>query len=192
VFDELFMLCEEEFWEELTRLKARPLSDGERERSVSQVVHRSPQVEDHKTENESELHFGLKAFVTRVLIETEKYGFDSVATEEDTAFARETNQKLIPDVQVGNTVYEVETLYGSGEPPNRINETVKKYKERNKKPVINLVLTPLDAFMRYEELKRLQQGIEEDWEMAVNFKIPVLRERRLGDIDELVDLLPRL
>lgn len=192
VFDELFMLCEEEFWEELTRLKARPLSDGECERSVSQVVHRSPQVEDHKTENESELHFGLKAFVTRVLIETEKYGFDSVATEEDTAFARETNQKLIPDVQVGNTVYEVETLYGSGEPPNRINETVKKYKKRNKKPVINLVLTPLDAFMRYEELKRLQQGIEEDWEMAVNFKIPVLRERRLGDIDELVDLIPRL
>lgn len=153
-------------------------------------MNRSPQIEDDLSANESELHFNLKSFVVRTLIESEKHSYESVRTEDDTPIANSTNNSLIPDVQVGNRVYEVETLYSSGKPMNSIAETVKKYYESGKSPQINVVLKNIDALIWYEDLKQLEKGISEDWEVDVEFKIPIIREKRLGNIDEILTVLP--
>ncbi|OKY78822.1 MAG: Competence protein CoiA-like containing C-terminal PD-DExK nuclease domain [Candidatus Methanohalarchaeum thermophilum] len=122
------------------------------------------------------------------MIETKKFSFDSVDTEEDTAIATDTNGRVIPDIQAGNRVYEVETLYSSGKPLSKIKGTIEKYKEEGLNPEINIVLKNLDAFFRYKELKDLQRDIKEDWSLDIKFKVPHLPEKRLVSVNTIADI----
>lgn len=62
------------------------------------------------------LHYALKTFVVRWLIESEGHSFTSVTTETDTPVAQQTRQQLILGIQHYGTVFEVETLYGTDSP----------------------------------------------------------------------------
>lgn len=185
-FDKFFSSCEEKFWEKLIEYKNRPIGSKEK-RLPHLLVNRSPKPEDDPEKNESDLHFLLKIFVTKFLIETEKYTFESVDTEKDTPIAHDTGNKVIPDIQAGKKVYEIETLYSSGEPLSRIMETVKKYKKNNLSPEINIVLTNLDAFLWFRELKKTQKDIKEEWKMDVKFRMPSLGKKKLMSIDKIKD-----
>lgn len=185
-FDEFFSAGENRFWRMLKNYENQPIRRENKKRLPKNLVNRSPEFEDDRENKESPLHFMLKTFVVRSLIETGKYDFVSVDTEEETALANDTNNNVIPDVQVGNKTFEIETLYSSGKPLSRIKETIEKYKKAGLNPEINLILTNLDAFLRYKDLKRLQKEIKEDWKMEVKLKVPSLPEKKLLCIDEVM------
>lgn len=135
---------------------------------------------------ESDLHYALKSFVARWLIESDSFDFESVATERATDIASRTGGNLIPDIQAGRTVYEVETLYGTGRPILSIKQTVEKYRDLGNPPEsIAIVLSPLAVFLHYQPLRRLEYEMNTEWDPEVDLTLPVLRGDRLVKLDRL-------
>ena len=184
-FDEQFGVCERAFKDTLRTDASRLLDDGDGKRSIPFVVNRSPTVADDPTSNETQVHYLLKAFVVRSLVETEGMALEKIQTEDETELARETDNAIIPDVQAGNAVYEVETLYGTGEPLTKLTETVKRYVDNGESPQVNLVVTGLTALLFEHELRRLVRDIDEEWSISVRVVAPSLREHDLVSLDEL-------
>lgn len=184
-FDELFGEAEKLFKDKLNKYSNQLIRSEGKERSPDMLVKESPKVADDPVNNESPLHYNLKVFVVKSLAETEKYSLESIDTEEDTPTAHDSEKRVIPDVQAGNRVFEIETLYSSGKPLTNIRRTIEKYKDHEPKPEVNIVLTNLDAFLWYKELKRFQKEVREDWELNLRLKIPSLKEKRLLNIDNI-------
>jgi hypothetical protein len=184
-FDDIFTLAERRAWQRLEDATTEPIDDGTKQRSPAMVVrpHRSS---DAGPAAESDLHYALKSFVARWLIESDSFDFESVATERETDIASRTGGTLIPDVQAGRTVYEVETLYGTGRPILSVKQTVEKYRNLGSPPEsITIVLSPIAAFLHYQPLRRLEYEMNTEWDLEVDLTLPVLREDSLDELDRL-------
>ncbi|MFC5973950.1 hypothetical protein ACFPYI_21730 [Halomarina salina] len=185
-FDELFGACERAFKHRLRTDATRSVTGEYEKRSIPYLVNRSPNVADDSVRNETQLHYLLKAFVIRSLVECGECSLEEVATEGDTEIATATGGSLIPDVQAGRTVYEVETLYGTGEPLTKLKETVERYHQSSESPGINLVLTGLTAGLYAYELRQLIRDIDAEYPaLTVNILVPSLHDRTLVSFDEM-------
>lgn len=183
-FDDLFTLAERRTWTQLHRGTSRPIESDTESKSPVMTV-RPNQPGESGQNNESILHYALKTFVVRWLIESEGYDFASVTTETDTPLAQQTSQQLIPDIQHHGTVYEVETLYGTGTPLLALKETVEKYRRYGKAPNICLVLPAIAGFLYYSEIRRLTHEINEQWDLVVTPLIPKLQSTELVPLRHL-------
>ena len=183
-FDDMFTLAERRAWSQLHTGITTPIKSETIKKSPAMVV-QPHQVGDTGRGNESYLHYALKVFTVRWLIETEGYTFNSVATETDTQLAQRTNEGLIPDVQVGDTVFEIETLYGTGTPVLAIKETIEKYQERSNLSRIQLILPPIAGFLHYSDLTYLAHEINDAWNLEVSLLIPRLESKEVISIEQL-------
>jgi hypothetical protein len=186
-FDEIFTLAERRAWGHLHAGVRTTITSKTTERSPMMVVepHR---IGDDGRGNESRLHYALKVFVVRWLIETRNKPFNSVATETDTQVAqniKNTEKRVIPDIQCGDTVFEVETLYGTGTPLLAIKETIEKYRDNTGISNIQLVILPIAGFLHYNSLSQLVGEINETWDLNVELSIPHLQSKKIVPIDRL-------
>lgn len=183
-FDDLFTLAEHRARTKLHHGISEPITSDTESRSPVMAV-RPNQPGDDGQNNESVLHYALKTFVVRWLIESEGHSFAGVTTETDTTIAQQTNTQLIPDVQHHSTVYEIETLYGTGSPLLALKETLEKYRKHGPTPNICLVLPPLAGFLYYSDITRLLYEINEQWNLSVTPLLPNLQSTELVPLTEL-------
>ncbi|WP_128478907.1 hypothetical protein [Halorussus pelagicus] len=183
-FDDIFTLAERRAWTQLHDGLTTPITTDDEARSPVMEV-RPNQSGDSSRGNESTLHFALKVFVVRWLIESEGYPFSSVTTETDTPLADSSSSNLIPDIQCNNTVFEIETLYGTGTPTLSIKETIEKYRDHASISEIHLVVPPLAGFLHYNNLVQLVHDINNNWALTAKLSIPVLESQELASINRL-------
>ena len=145
-FDNFFSACELKFDSELEKIGTTPITIGN-EKIMPQML-----VEDG--ENESNTHYWMKVFVYKYLINKKNYSKESIETEKQF-------NDVIPDIKVNNIVIEIETLFGTGRPVNKITQTIKKYSDKNVD--VWVVIKNVDVFFYYPELMRLKKNVKDQF-----------------------------
>lgn len=168
-FDNFFSSCEREYKNRLRNLEIQKIKVEGKEISVPNLV--------KSVKPESDIHFQIKIFIVKYLYEIEKYSKDSVRTEQ-----KIDEKNIYPDVQVGNIIFEVETLYNSERPLSKIVEKAETYRNSGKK--VNIILKNIDVFLYYKHLIDLEKELEDDG-MKVEFKTLNLKDNTLIHIKEI-------
>lgn len=180
-FDNFFGACEGAFYEKLRKIgesDIRIKEDGKEKRIPVDILVNS-------AENESRLHYYMKVFVVKYLIEKLGYSKDEVKTEEEAKI-----DEVIPDVRVKDVVIEIETLYGTGRPLGKIAETIKKYKGKNIE--LWLVVKNLDAIMYYRDLKKRAKAAKEELGVDVKFFTLNIEKLELVPLESLKQYIESL
>ncbi len=154
-------------------------------------------------ENESKLHLFLKWFIVRFLTEKlkssgnfpEKLTPDMITRKVKTESYFGTNSKgdgVIPDIDLGADVFEVETLFAEDRGGkifrNKINETIKKYEGTDARN-INIVLenfTLLRHLKALDEIKKNHINWEKKERKKINFFTIDIQNKNLIHRDELI------
>ncbi|MHA1758053.1 MAG: hypothetical protein ACTSVV_14870, partial [Promethearchaeota archaeon] len=169
-FDNLFTSCYKEYITRLIKLEQQKIRVENEEVSVPLLVKR--------VDKECDLHYKIKIFIVKYLYEKEQCKKNSVKIEEKLKASN-----ITPDVHVGNTAYEVETLYGSAKPLNKIVEKVRNYKDLPIK--VKIVLKNWDVFIYFKHLIDLEKELREKENFDVEFMTLNLEENTLINIKEL-------
>lgn len=108
---------------------------------------------------ESDLHYMIKTFIVRYLTKSLRKKGHDLKTRKDIMELIKTEKpagsdgKEIPDVQAGNEVYEVETLFGEGwNSIKKIEETIEKYENGPENVKINIVMDNFGFILHLQEL----------------------------------------
>ncbi len=160
-------------------------------------------------ENESKLHLFLKWFIVRFLTEKlktsgnfpEKLTPDMITRKINTEYYFGTNSKgdgVIPDIDLGADVFEVETLFAEDRGGkifrNKINETIRKYEGTDARN-INIVLENF-TFLRHlkalDEIKKNHLNWEKKEKKKINFFTIDFKNRNLIHRDELIPKIKHL
>jgi hypothetical protein len=160
-------------------------------------------------ETESSLHLFIKWFIVRFLIEKlkssgnfpENLTLDMITRKINTESYFGTNSKgdgVIPDIDLGADVFEVETLYaeerGGKIFRTKINESIKKYEGTDARN-INIVLENF-TFLRHlkilDEIKKNQINWEKKENKKINFFTIDLKNKKLIHRDELIPKIKHL
>lgn len=153
-FDEVFNKAMKAFQEKLEAIK-----DEEKGLFKSATTRNKGQIEGKKVQ--SDLHFNIKVFLVRYLVhKLRKSGFDLKTHEEirDKIKSEVGTMKPVPDIQVDQEVYEVETLFGEGaDADKKIDETIDKYDDEPGIEKVNIVIDNLGFLMHLRELKMKQE-----------------------------------
>ncbi|MEM2083018.1 MAG: hypothetical protein QXV10_00715 [Nitrososphaerota archaeon] len=126
----------------------------------------------HKLRNEGERLFTCEEIMKK--IETE----------------RELSPGVVPDIKVGNEVYEVETLFGphAGEEPDlKINKTVNKY-DKSSIARINIIMDNFGFLLHIKDLLRKRSHFKD----KVEFYTLDLKNKKLISIENFMEELKRL
>jgi len=115
-----------------------------------------------KTEEESELHFNIKVFIVRYLVNKLRKEGKHLETPEEIKKFIQTEEKIgekTPDVRVVNNgaeeFYEVETLFGEGEDADKkIVDTIDKYTNNEK---VNIVMDNFGFLLHLKDLERIKK-----------------------------------
>jgi len=114
-------------------------------------------------EEESPLHFNIKVFLVRYLVHELRRKGEKLSTREEILKRIKTEKelatKVVPDVMVGDEVYEVETLFGphaGGEPDLKINRTVDKY-DGTSIAKVNIVMDNFGFLLHMKDLFRKKE-----------------------------------
>jgi len=112
-----------------------------------------------KSKEESELHYNIKVFIVRYLVNKLRKEGKQLETTEKIKNIIKTEEKIdgiIPDVQVvNNEVYEVETLFGEGEDADtKIVKTIDKYTNNEK---VNIVMDNFGFLLHLKDLERIKK-----------------------------------
>jgi len=169
-FDNFFTSCNDEYRTRLIKLEQQKIRVENEEVSVPLLVKR--------VDKEGDLHYKIKIFIVKYLYEKEQCKKNSVKIEE-----KLNDDNITPDVHVGNTAYEVETLYGSAKPLNKIVEKVENYKDLPIK--VKIVLKNWDVFIYFKHLIDLEKELREKENFDVEFMTLNLEENTLINIKEL-------
>ena len=102
----------------------------------------------------------MKVFVYKYLIDNKNYSKESIETEKQF-------NGVIPDIKVNDIVIEIETLFGTSRPVNKITQTIKKYSDKNVE--VWIVIKNIDVFFYYPELMRLEKNVKD--EFNINLEI---------------------
>lgn len=154
-------------------------------------------------ENESKLHLFLKWFIVRFLTEKlkssgnfpENLTPDMITRKIKTESYFGTNSKgdgVIPDIDLGADVFEVETLFAEDRGGKifrtKINESIRKYEGTDARN-INIVLENF-TFLRHlkalDEIKKNQINWEKKEKKKINFFTIDFKNRNLIHRDELI------
>ena len=154
---------------------------------------RQPKVGQELNQEESWLHYTLKFFVIKHLIDNLKIPEESIDTEKRLGFA-------IPDVYVDQfkqIAIEIETFYGTIDPYNcKLIPKINEYKDAQFKGELWLVVPNIQALLYVDDLLKLRKDYRHD----LNIEIYTLdltgegaeliyKEKRQPGLIKLVDLL---
>jgi len=136
------------------------------------------QIEGKK--EESDLHYNIKVFIVRYLVnKLRKEGKQLRTLEEIKSIIKteEESKGIIPDVQVNNEFYEVETLFGEGvDADKKIDETINKYTNEEK---VNIVMDNFGFLLHLKDLERRKRHYKN-----VEFYTLDLKNKELVSIEE--------
>ena len=141
-FDNYFCACEDKFEEELKKIY-----DNSRAEDNSKLKHKIVFKDE-----EGPLHKYIKVFIVRYLLKKESVKIEDILTEKSL-----TDKKTTPDVRIGDAIFEIETLYGRGDPELRIKKLIENYDGVNEIKKIFIILTNLDAILWYKHLLELKK-----------------------------------
>lgn len=127
----------------------------------------------------------LKLFALKSLKEEDK----PIKSGENTPLAKETEGKFEPDFQAGEKVFYV-NVPEEEEKISDLRKKIEKYKDIASKVSleVSIILTGLELFRSYRELKRLKEEAEKE-NIPVRFKIPSLKKEELVDLEEFEEEL---
>ncbi|KKM97095.1 hypothetical protein LCGC14_1171510 [marine sediment metagenome] len=141
-FDNYFCVCEDKFEEEL-----KSIYDKSRSEDNSKLKHKIVFKDE-----EGPLHKYIKVFIVRYLLKKESVKIEDILTENSL-----TDKRTTPDVRIGDAIFEIETLYGRGDPELRIKKLIESYDGVNEIKKIFIILTNLDAILWYKHLFELKK-----------------------------------
>jgi len=148
-----------------------------------QATARSKEGEDK--EKESDLHYNIKVFIVRYLVNELRKKGKALKSPEDIKKEIKTEKEengVVPDVKVDNEVYEVETLFGEGvNADKKIDETINKY-DLNKIKV-NIVMDNFGFLLHMKDIIRRKKMYKE----KVEFYTLDLKDKKLISLREFVE-----
>ena len=159
-FDNFFSACESKFDSELKKIGTAPITIGNEKITPQILVEDGEDVGMPYQAKESNIHYWMKVFVYKYLIGKKKYSKDVIETEKEF-------NGVFPDIKVNDIVIEIETLFGTVRPLNKITHTIKKYLNTNVK--IWVVLKNIDVFFYYPELIGLKKNVKD--QLNINLEI---------------------
>lgn len=171
-FDNFFSACESKFDEKLKEIGTSSITI-ERKKFMPEVLVKA-------SEDESNIHYLMKVFVYKYLIEMKNYLKESIKTEEEF-------YGVYPDIKANDTVIEIETLFGTGRPINKITHTISKYSNKNVE--VWLVIKNIDVFFYYPKLMQLKENAKDQYN--INLKIFTLDVEN-NDLVNLKDVKNRI
>jgi len=163
------------------------------ERKYAEIVKEGNEVdlEEGGKGSESPLHYQLKVFVVRYLIQKEKVPEEYIKTEYELQ-----GGKIIPDVYVESKklAIEVETFYGTGITPwRKLERTVEKYINKKVANEVWIVIPPLQTMLYLKDLvSKIKDLKEKGYDNLVKFYTVDLSKKELIPIEELPKKLSEL
>jgi hypothetical protein len=147
-------------------------------------------------EAESPLHFNIKVFLVRYLVNELRKKGEKLSTREKIMEKIKTEEELsegvITDVLIesneGREVYEVETLFGphpTAEPDLKITKTVDKYDKVSGIAKVNIVMDNFGFLLHLKELLNKKEHFKNK-PFKVEFYTLDLQNMKLISIDEFV------
>lgn len=174
-FDNFFSACENAFYEKLKAIGNSPIKIDGRHIPSNLIVKGGEDLDFQHPPEESNYHYWMKVFVVKYLIEKKKIPPGNISTEEPLS-----PNGLIPDVRANNVIIEVETLYGTGRPLDKLTKTLRKY--RNSVYDVWIVIKNLDVLFYYPELVQLLECVNKEWNVNCKFFTLDLSRKELIDI----------
>ena len=134
----------------------------------------------NKGQEESDLHYNIKVFIVRYLVNRLRKEGKQLRTLEEIIKHIKTEEKSegkeTPDVQVDNEVYEVETLFGEGvDADKKIDETIKKHGGKK----VNIVMDNFGFLLHLKDLEKRKRHYKN-----VEFYTLDLKNKELVSIEE--------
>jgi hypothetical protein len=153
-------------------------------------------------EAESPLHFNIKVFLVKYLVNELRKKGEKLSTREEIMRKIKTEEELsegvIPDVLIESNnqkeVYEVETLFGphpEGEPDLKITKTVDKYDKVSGIAKVNIVMDNFGFLLHLKELLNKKEHFKNK-PFKVEFYTLDLQNMKLISIDEFVKELEKI
>ena len=145
----IFTSFAEKFNRDLRRIYSSAVKKG-----IAELVRPSRQ----DSMRESTEHYLLKVFATYYFVEKEQVDIRDIAVEETIC------GHVVPDVYIRsrNIAIEIETLYGEGLAwPNKLRETIEKYKRCTEVSEVWLVLPPMQASVYSKYLVSMAKRLRE-------------------------------
>ncbi len=153
-------------------------------------------------EAESPLHFNIKVFLVRYLVDELRKKGEKFSTREEIMEKVRTEEELsegvVPDVLIesdaGKEVYEVETLFGphpEGEPDLKITKTIDKYDKVSDITKVNIVMDNFGFLLHLKELLNKKEHFKNK-QFKVEFYTLDLQNMKLISIDEFVKELKKI
>ena len=177
--DTYTVMLEEEFYRKITELATDPKS----------IVRVEPSRRDEeKLGGESILHYGIKAFVVRYLIEQENIPEYNIFTEYEIG-------DIIVDVFVkhpeyGDLAIEVETLYGTGLPLLKLRRTIDSRLSKGLKLWIVIPNTQFILFLK--DLVQLRNIYREKFLDSIEFFTLDIYSCKLIPLPQLIKRLKQI
>jgi len=134
----------------------------------------------NKGQEESDLHYNIKVFIVRYLVNRLRKEGKQLRTLEEIIKHIKTEEKgegkETPDVQVDNEVYEVETLFGEGvDADKKIDETIRKHGGKK----VNIVMDNFGFLLHLKDLEKRKRHYKN-----VEFYTLDLKNKELVSIEE--------
>jgi len=181
-FDEFFGSCEKTFFSELNRAR----EDVE----LSHYVERD--------ENASPEHESAKILVVKYLAK------ELGAKDKSEIIKMLKNRELETEYELNGEradIYvpsqgryvEIETFYGTGDPIDKLEKTLKKYREHEIKGRVDVVLlTGIQAFLYARRLFNLAKIYHEEYGLEVDFYLLDLKEEKLIPLRQVLSRLKEI
>lgn len=160
-FDNFFSACENAFYEELQNIGESAIKINGKHIPPQLIVKDGEDLDFTQTSEESNYHYWMKVFVVKYLIEKMKISAENIITEEPLP------RGPIPDIKTNEVIIEVETLYGTRRPVNKLTKTIRKYQNSGRE--VWIVIKNLDVLFYYPEIVQLLENVNKEWNITCKF-----------------------
>jgi len=179
-------------FEEARRRFKKKLSDVE---TIFEMVTKKHPIGD-LGDKESSDHYDIKKFVVKYLAELLKLPREKAKIEERIKTEEEiylNGEKIIPDIKVDSEVYEIETLFGTGNHPlTKIDDTLRKYEKSNLVKKVNIIMDSLTALLHINELIERKKEYNKNPNLDVDFFVIDVEKKDLVNIDAFASKISRI
>ncbi len=180
--DQHFKCREELFYNKLERLTS--------EWKIAKIVKESKESEEGIEGYESALHYQLKMFIVRYLIEKQGIPEEDIETE-----FKLDNKMGIADIYVKSRrlAIEIETFYGTGlTTGEKLWRTIKKYTKSNVANEVWIVIPPLQTILYLKDLVDQAEELERRGYNYIKFFTVDLSRKELVPLEKVKELITKL
>ena len=173
--DEYILKLEDDFYDKIEKIA---------EDLMSALVVEPSKEDEEGLEGESLIHYGLKAFIVKYLIEVEKIPLDHIQTEFELGDG--IIDVFVRHPKFGDIAIEVETLYGTTLPLLKLR---KRIESRLKKGLKTWIVIPNPQFIIYfKEISALRNVYKKRYRDLIEFYTLDVKSNKLVSFNEIFKL----